>query len=232
MDANIIITCEHAGNSIPEAYRHLFPPDADEVLASHRGWDPGAWEAASYLAERLNVPLHGCHTSRLLIEVNRSVQNPELFSEFTNALSSREKEILIRDIYQPYRDAVEASVRKTAGSVIHLSMHSFTPGLHGKLRPMDIGLLFDPARPSEVMYCNSLMHSLQGSLPGISLAFNEPYRGVDDGLTTNLRQAFPSGYSGIEIELNQRLAGSDVWIDCKEALMHSVTALRDLPPGP
>ena len=37
--------------------------------------------------------------------------------------------------------------------VIHVSAHSFTPGLDGKVRTADVGLLYDPARPGEVRLC-------------------------------------------------------------------------------
>src|SRR5690606_9556363 len=198
----IIITCEHAGNEIPESYSNLFPADAVGVVASHRGWDPGAWGVATYLADRLNAPLFGCHTSRLLIEVNRSLHHLELFSEFTGSLDDEAKEKLVREVYRPYRDSVIERLKPAGGPVLHLSVHSFTPVLHDKVRAMEIGLLFDPARPREVACCDFIKDSLQRSLPAMHVAFNEPYSGVDDGFTTSLRDLFPSErYAGIEIEL-------------------------------
>lgn len=233
MDVDIIITCEHAGNNIPESYRHLFPAATTAILASHRGWDPGAWEVATFLADRLNAPLYGCHTSRLLIEVNRSLHHPELFSEFTASLGAEDKEILIQEVYRPYRDTVIERMKRGTGHVLHLSLHSFTPVLYGKVRAMEIGLLFDPANPWEAACCDFIRGSLQHSLPAIRVAFNEPYKGVDDGFTTSLRKAFLSGeYAGIEIELNQKLIGTRLWEDMEEALVDSVRDLRDLPANP
>lgn len=233
MDVDIIITCEHAGNDIPESYSHLFRADAACVLASHRGWDPGAWDVATYLADRLNAPLYGCHTSRLLIEVNRSLHHPELFSEFTASLDVEAKKTLIQEVYRPYRDAVMERMMRGPDPVLHLSMHSFTPVLHGQVRAMEIGLLFDPANPLEVACCDFMRNSLQDSLPTISIAFNEPYKGVDDGFTASLREAFPSGrYAGIEIEVNQKLIGTRLWEDIEEALADSVRDLHDLPANP
>ena len=40
------LTCEHGGNRIPREYAHLFR-GARAVLASHRGWDPGALAACA-----------------------------------------------------------------------------------------------------------------------------------------------------------------------------------------
>src|SRR5690606_36104013 len=178
----IIITCEHAGNEIPESYSNLFPADAVGVLASHRGWDPGACGVATYLADRLNVPLFGCHTARLLIEVNRSLHHLELFSEYTGSLDDETKEELVRELYRPYRHSVIARITLAGSPVLHFSVHTFTPVLHSEVRAMDIGLLFDPARPWEVACCDFIRNSLQPSLPSMRVAFNEPYKGVDDGL--------------------------------------------------
>ncbi len=55
--------------------------------------------------------------------------------------------------YQPYRDRVEALVAKAIAAgrrVVHISSHSFTPVLDGRVRNADIGLLYDPARPASV----------------------------------------------------------------------------------
>lgn len=232
MTVEIIVTCEHAGNDIPQSYRYLFPDAAAGTLASHRGWDPGAWEAAVHLADNLHAPLFGCHTSRLLIEVNRSLHHPELFSEFTTALDAYGKDTLVREIYQPYRDAVLRQIRAAPGPVFHLSMHSFTQVLHGEVRAMDIGLLFDPASPLETGVCDHLKDSLQQALPAITVAYNEPYKGVADGFTTSLRETFRSKkYAGVEIELNQKLIGTRLWEEIKEGLTDAVRVLRDLPPG-
>ena len=43
----LVITCEHGGNHIPGAYRHLFQGQ-EAVLQSHRGFDPGAAPRSAY----------------------------------------------------------------------------------------------------------------------------------------------------------------------------------------
>jgi predicted N-formylglutamate amidohydrolase len=72
-------------------------------------------------------------------------------------------------------------------------------------RKVDIGLLFDPDRPSEVALCENLLLQLQVRLPAMKIIFNEPYKGIEDGLTTHLRTLFPDDdYAGIEIEISQK----------------------------
>ena len=42
-----VVTCEHGGNFVPVRYRPLFESkQAAAMLRSHRGYDPGAWEAS------------------------------------------------------------------------------------------------------------------------------------------------------------------------------------------
>ena len=204
METSIVITCEHAGNELPEPYKSLFTNLS--VVESHRGWDPGAHEAAKQFSKILVAPLFTCNTSRLLIEVNRSLDSPELFSEFTQSLSSPEKKKLITDIYLPYRKQVEDKLMKIRKPVLHLSIHSFTPIMNNVERKTDIGLLFDPANATETSFCFSLNEQIKKQLPELAVDFNEPYKGVDDGFTTSLRNVFDSkNYMGVEIEINQRL---------------------------
>lgn len=98
---------------------------------------------------------------------------------------------------------------------------------------MDVGLLFDPERPREAYCCDFIRAYLMHTLPQVHVVFNEPYKGIDDGFTTSLRQSFSSGrYAGIEIELNQKLIGTPLWEKIAETLVGSVRDLRDLPANP
>lgn len=200
----LLITCEHAGNIIPNQYQALFAGQ-DEILASHEGWDPGAWEIATFLGEQLKTQPIGCPTSRLLIEANRSLHHPQLFSRFTNSLGDQEKEKLIKEIYLPYRKQVERKIALSSKPLLHLSIHSFTPVFHGEVRQVEIGLLFDPERKAETHFCDSLKGELQQHQANLNIQFNQPYLGVDDGFTTHLRSLYhDDDYLGIEIEINQK----------------------------
>jgi predicted N-formylglutamate amidohydrolase len=198
------VTCEHAGNDLPEGYKKLFVGHLD-VLKTHEGWDPGAIDVAGAISAQLHVPLFKCSSSRLLVEVNRSPGHPSLFSRFTRILPGPEKEKLIREIYNPYRDGVESAIDSYPKPVIHLSVHTFTPVWNGAKRNVDIGLLFDPARKLELAFCESMANGLVRELSKLEIKFNEPYKGVDDGFTTYLRTKFSDDeYAGVEIEINQK----------------------------
>lgn len=207
-----LVTCEHGGSRVPRAYRTHFH-GAGEVLASHRGWDPGALRLARALALLLSAPLRWATVTRLLVDLNRSPGHPRVFSEFTRPLPSARREELLRTHHAPYRDGVAAEVeRLSAGgaTVVHLGVHSFTPVLAGAVRRADIGLLYDPGRDGEAALCSAWAARLRRRLPDLAVRRNQPYRGVSDGLTTWLRRRFGgAAYLGIEIEVNQRLLGAD-----------------------
>ena len=208
-----VLTCEHGGNTIPPAYRDLFS-SAGDVLKSHRGWDPGALRIAETMSGMLGAPLFSSTTSRLLIELNRSIGHRSLFSEFTASLSVTEKQRIIEKYWQPYRDEVTAHIDNlvnTGCNVIHLSIHSFTPVWEGIARRTSIGLLYDPRRPHERSFCEAWKTTLRQQQPDYTIHSNQPYRGIADGFTTSLRRRFDAersssgSYIGVEVEINQSL---------------------------
>jgi len=219
---SIIISCEHAGNVVPEKYQSRFT-GAQEVLNSHRGWDPGALDVATYLADQFKTPLYSMSITRLLIEMNRSLDSATLFSEFIDNLSAEDKSALISEYYLPYHMALDTAIQQSRKPVLHLSMHSFTPVWNGVTRPVDVGLLFDPARVPEMEFCEHVKKTLDHRLPDITTLFNEPYRGTDDGIATILRKKFPgSDYLGIEIELNQKFVDTPILGNIQKALFQAI----------
>jgi predicted N-formylglutamate amidohydrolase len=144
-----------------------------------------------------------------LVELNRSPWHRDLFSEITRSLPRTEKMLILSRYYAPYRERVErfiADATRSGATVLHLSVHTFTPNLDGRLRNAELGLLYDPRRTAESAYCDGLRASISKPLPELRVRRNYPYRGRADGLTTWLRRRFaPSCYLGIEIEVNQRL---------------------------
>ena len=208
---NLIITCEHAGNQVPESYSHIFA-DVKDVLESHRGWDPGALELARFLAAEFSSPLFSCETTRLLIETNRSLHSHQLYSEYSRKLYDTDHDLILQQYYYPHRNGVEELIAKAAKPVVHLSIHSFTPVFNGHKRVVDVGLLFDPDRNFEAAFCARLLDGLEHVLPRLVIKFNEPYKGTDDGFTTYLRTKFDDReYLGIEVEVNQKYLGTEKW---------------------
>ena len=202
-----LLTCEHGGNRVPREYAALFR-GAGAVLRTHRGFDAGALSLARALARRLGAPLHAVETTRLLVDPNRSPDNPAVFSQWTRALPARERRVLLACHHAPHRRRVEQAIRALGRGgvpVVHVAVHSFTPRFRSRVRTTDIGLLYDPRRRFERELAGRWQKELRAVLPGWRIRRNDPYRGTSDGLTTVLRRRFPdAAYAGIELEVNQR----------------------------
>ena len=226
-DSRLLITCEHAGNEVPAEYRALFE-GRDELLATHRGWDPGALLLAREMAAGFDAPLFFTETTRLLIDVNRSLRTPDLHSEITRPLPIAQRREIVRRYWQPHRERVEGWVRGALAEghrVVHIASHSFTPELHGQVRTADVGFLYDPRRPGEVAFCNRWIAALHDLRPDLRLRRNYPYLGRSDGLTFRLRRAHaPERYVGIELEVNQQFVerGGPAWPAIRAALLRSL----------
>jgi predicted N-formylglutamate amidohydrolase len=213
---HVLITCEHGGNRIPPRYGSLFA-GFETLLRSHRGYDPGALTLARQMAGALAAPLFVSTTSRLLIDLNRSIGHPRLYSEATRKASASVRREILESVYLTYRNQVEAHVADAIAHgfrVIHISSHSFTPELDGVVRNADVGLLYDPARPGELELSRRWQAWLKARAPELNVRRNYPYTGQSDGFTAYLRRRFPAdAYVGIELEINQKhvLHGGRPW---------------------
>lgn len=202
------MSCEHGGYEIPPSCRKFFTGKRP-VLQSHRGWDKGALELAGELAATIKAPLVASETSRLLVDLNRSLHHPGLFSEFTEHCNAETKQYILNEFYLPYRNSVLHYINaliKNQKPVVHFSIHSFTPRLGNNIRNTDIGLLYDPGRKTERRICISLQDTMREISGEWKVRRNYPYRGNADGFTTWLRKKYnDKQYCGIEIEVNQKI---------------------------
>jgi predicted N-formylglutamate amidohydrolase len=222
-----LITCEHGGTRIPAPYRWLFRGHR-ALLDSHGGYDPGALVMARELAGALAAPLVTSTISRLVIDLNRSIGHPQLFSVATRGAPATLRTAIVERHYLPYRAHVERLVRQSVSRgrrVIHISSHSFTPELDGRVRRADVGLLYDPARHGEAALCARWKASQAELAPEFRVRRNYPYAGKGDGLTSHLRLHFPPrAYVGIELEVNQSivLAAGRRWATLRSVLIDSL----------
>jgi len=231
MPATFILTCEHAGNIIPEAYSYLFEKE-EEILYSHKAIDFGALWLAKHLAQTTNQPLYYTNISRLLVEANRSLDNEELFSEYTKNLPAKEKQDLLHNYYFPHREQVKdksAAAINAGNQLYQVAVHTFTPVKDTEVRAAEVGILFDPERPLEVNFARLLQQALLAQNPNRNVLYNSPYTGTADGLPTYLRKQFsPNQYAGFELEINQKffLAGEPaVWEQLVSEITHAYQAV-------
>jgi len=214
----VLVSCEHASNFVPKDYQSLIPAT---ILKTHRAYDLGAKKIAKRLAAELKVPFFSGPICRLVIDLNRSLGSKNLFSSWTKKISRKEKQQIVASYYRPYRNEIEDTIVghvNNGKTVLHLAIHSFTPSLDGVVRVCDIGLLYDPKRPQEMVFCKKMASFLKKNSK-IIVRLNYPYKGASDGLTSYFRQIFDAEhYLGIEIEINQGLAIKDFYEVLTEGL--------------
>ncbi|MDF1798517.1 MAG: N-formylglutamate amidohydrolase [Planctomycetota bacterium] len=227
---NLVLSAEHGGNRVPVRYRPDFV-GAEDVLASHAGWDIGSDVLARKLARATGAPLILARTTRLLVELNRSLGHRALFSRFVSHHGDAERTRILAQHYHPHRDAVEAAVEAAPrGPVLHLSVHSFTPTWEGLERGIDVALLYDPKRERERAFASAFLGELGRREGSLRLARNRPYRGTADGLTTHLRRRLPEArYLGIELEVSQAFAKGPPapWRQLQQQLAETFVAVLD-----
>ncbi|MBU1987035.1 MAG: N-formylglutamate amidohydrolase [Proteobacteria bacterium] len=178
----LILSCEHATNDLPDRYRPLLAGCIDQ-LDTHKGYDPGALEFARLLAARLSSSLFAGSVSRLLVDLNRSLTNHRspVIHHPRNDLPFALKEDILARYYLPYRrqveEAIEDNLRKEK-TVLHLSIHSFTPVLDGVQRTADVGFLYDPSRAKEKEFCRKwragLLPEMRDGACGEIIRIGEP----------------------------------------------------------
>ena len=104
----LLIVCDHAENTIPEAYGTLGLKAPD--LHRHIAYDLGAAAIAERLAEALGALAVLSRFSRLLIDPNRGLDDPTLVMQISDGLivpgnaglALTEVETRIERYYQPY----------------------------------------------------------------------------------------------------------------------------------
>ncbi len=211
-----IITCEHSSKRVPKSCNALLTSYISSA-EPHQVYDWGAKQIARNIAKRLDAPIEEGDATRLVIDLNRSLQNQRIFSPPIRNASEVFKANLVSKRYLPFRKKVEKQIHDwiTEGFiVIHFSIHSFTPVFKGKKREVDIGVLYDPSRSIEQRVAESVIETFRRRHEDLTILANEPYKGKADGHTTALRKQFPFNYAGIELEYSQGLdlvEAADEW---------------------
>ena len=209
----LLLTCEHASCRVPAAYRNLGLSQA--ALGRHIGWDIGARAVLEAVVRRLDAPAVCSRYSRLLIDCNRTPHDHDLIVSHSDGtpipgnqrLSAAERHKRLTRFYQPYHDAVDATLGKLLTGHVRpalLSLHSFTPALRGQAgheRAFDIGVLFDDYRDVAADLGRRLHQA------GYRVRHNEPYSGYEGLIFSARSHGRRHRLVYLELEMNNRLLG-------------------------
>jgi predicted N-formylglutamate amidohydrolase len=217
--SSFFLTCDHASARVPRRLNSLGVSAQD--LRRHIAWDIGAAAVATRLAARLDAFLILQNWSRLVIDCNRppgSAQSIVTLSEATRIPGNESvsaDEVLARqvEIFKPYHDGIQAALdlRQAQNRLtILVSVHSFTPVLHGKPRPWHAGLLYN----RDHRLAAALLPILRADAD-LVVGDNEPYAVSDSTDYTIPVYGERRGLLHIGIELRQDLitdeAGQKQW---------------------
>ena len=204
----LLILCDHAENTLPEAYGTLGLKPQD--LHRHIAYDLGAAEVAIRLAEALGAPAVLSSFSRLLIDPNRGLDDPTLIMQISDGLivpgnvglDAAELETRIERFYRPYHQAIERAIEAGMASgrpPVLVSVHSFTQAWKGMPRPWAAGVLWD----RDPRLALPLLAALRG-IPGVEVGDNVPYSGQLKG-DTLYRHGTMRGIAHALVEIRQDL---------------------------
>jgi predicted N-formylglutamate amidohydrolase len=206
-----MLTCEHASGTLPRG----FPADSAsrKLLRTHWGWDLGAWELTRGLAASLGAGAVGGRWSRLVIDLNRPLGDPELFRDeiegvalpWNRHLSAAERRRRIRDAYDPYHDEIDRRLDRHLRHGVRpllLAIHTFAPVVGRSRRGFDAGILYIDSRREAWLLGRGLREE------GLSVRYNEPYSGPAGLMDSAERHGSRHGIPHLELEINQGRLGS------------------------
>jgi predicted N-formylglutamate amidohydrolase len=205
VEAPVFLSCEHASERLPAPF--TWPEGDRRLVGTHWAYDLGARELTLELAAALNASAVLSRFTRLLADPNRPEDHGDLFRAvaegepvlLNQAVSASERELRLSRYHRPYHAAVDAELGRVRAPVL-LAIHSFTPLYEGKVRTVELGVLFD----REEQAAEALGAALAAELPGV--AYNEPWSGKAGLMYSCERHAERHGRLALELEVRQDLA--------------------------
>ena len=218
--APALVVCDHASRSIPRALGRLGLPELPSW--QHIAWDIGAGELARGLAHALDAPAVIAGYSRLVVDCNRSPDDPECFRTESDGwaipgnqgLTDYQKRVRLGSFFDPYHECIAAMTGgfRARGVVpLLIAVHSFVPRLGAQERPWHVGVLWDQDEPN----ARRLMSGLAED-PGLVVGDNQPYSGKHPANYTIDHHARAHGLPHVCIEVRHDQldspAGVERWV--------------------
>ena len=172
----ILIIADHASNYLPKENNNLGLASA--FLNQHIAFDIGVKELSSDLSNRLKCKVIQGKYSRLLIDLNRDLNDPTVIPEIVDGkiipgnigLSKSELRLRVKKIYNKYHHEINRTIKNKKVKVI-LSLHSFNPIFKNKRRLLEFGILSNEDKNLSSIIIEQL------KLQKLNVGDNKPYRG-------------------------------------------------------
>ncbi|MBL8630370.1 MAG: N-formylglutamate amidohydrolase [Rhodospirillaceae bacterium] len=222
--SRLLIHADHGGNTVPRNLNHL--GIGADTLSRHVGWDIGAAAVSRHLAMRMDATAVIARYSRLIIDVNRALGDPEAIPQTSDGfaipanvnMTAEQQADRVRTLYWPYHQSIDwelGLIREAGHLPAVLSVHSFTPALMSrdrvKPRPWHCGVMFS----RDTRFGDHLIAEMR-KVPGMIVGENEPYSGITHGYCAKvhgLSQSVPHAQIEIRQDLICTEAGQRWWAD-------------------
>jgi predicted N-formylglutamate amidohydrolase len=174
--APLVLSCEHASVRLPSPYS--WPAEDAWLVGTHWSYDLGARALTLELSQELRASAVLSRFTRLLIDPNRALDQPDLFRSsaegkailLNHGLSDAERARRIDLYYRPFHAALDQALARCEAPLL-LSIHSFTPNYEGVVRDVEIGVLFN----EQETHARALYEHLARDFAGVRE--NEPWSG-------------------------------------------------------
>ena len=227
-DSRLLLIADHASNRVPPGIELGIPA---ALFEDHIAVDIGAGPLSRALAHRLDCPAVLAAWTRLVVDLNRESDEPNVIPASSDgwavpgneALTRAQRDERILRYWRPYHAFIEARIAAAAPAML-IGIHSFTPQLasspHEK-RPWQVGMLYNLDDRAAKLALRLLREA------GIATGDNQPYSGRDLNATMN-RHAEAHGLPYLGFEVRQDLiadaAGVAQWAARLAPVIASVAA--------
>ncbi|HLP66940.1 MAG TPA: N-formylglutamate amidohydrolase [Rhizobium sp.] len=201
-----LLVCDHATSDLPARYDNLSLPDA--VLREHIALDIGIEPVVRKLSSLLDAPAILTRYSRLLIDTNRWIEDPQsipLTSDGTSIpgngnLTAEERLLRQEHYFWPFHSAVHAAVQRLKAqhsSAYFLALHSCSRQMKtGGYRPMDGGTIWHERSD----FAHRLIAELTAE-SSFSISDNAPYSGIGGTAFTIDYHTWGTGLAACGLEI-------------------------------
>jgi predicted N-formylglutamate amidohydrolase len=210
--ARVLFVTDHSGRAFPARMHQLGV--ADWVLDEHVAWDIGSRDVARHLSERFDAPLICANYSRLVIDNNRSPDDPTSCIPISAGIAipgnlditDADRQARREAIFEPYHTAIAAQLegmRERGYAPALVSIHSCTPVFAETVRPWHFGVLWD----RDPRIAEPLLEALN-AVDGVCVGDNEPYSGRDPHDYTMDHHGEAGRLPHVSVEIRQDLIDS------------------------
>lgn len=228
----IVVTCDHASAAIPPELGDLGLDATDR--SRHIAWDIGAGALTLSMARRLAARAVLANWSRLVVDCNRSPDDPTCIPVASDGvvipgnarLTAADRARRIERYWRPYHAAIDAEIaacRAFVAAPVLVAVHSFTPVMQGQARPWSVGILWD----KDTRIAQPLIAALRAR-PRLVVGDNQPYSGRHPADYTIDTHAEADGlpYASIEVRQDelQTAAAVEAWADLLVACLRPILA--------